>query len=113
MNLDVEICLDYIEKAISCRKQMFKLAENKKAPTGFMITMILEKWFDLEAKRYRFAKVSKESVGKMEYFKGECEKLAKITHQMAKTIYGNDSKFTRDCKERYENFENWFKNVVV
>ena len=69
-----------------------------------------------EVNRYRFAKTlvstlgKKEFVGKMEIFKGECQKLAKISLPIVKTIYGDDSNFSREWKDRYENFENWFKN---
>ena len=103
---------DFIEKAISCLKQMFNLAEQKKAPKHFIYTMILSEWFYLEATRHVFAKnlVSVQGlnqyVGKMEYFKGECKKLTKIMVQLAKTITGNDSTMTRDCKEKSKQFEN-------
>ena len=113
---DSRKCLLFIEKAISCQKQMFNLAENKKAPKFFIFARILTKWFHLEANRYRFAKTlviakgKKEFVGKMEIFKGECQKLAKISLPIVKTIYGDDSNFSREWKDRYENFENWFKN---
>ena len=110
---------DYIEKAISCRKQMYNLAENKKAPKCFIIEMILIEWFNLEVKRYKFAKdlvhnmahVSKhvreikEFVNKMEYFKGECGKLAKVTLQMVKTVKGDDSNWAREWKEKCEEIQ--------
>ena len=54
-----------------------------------------------------------EFVGKVEHFKGECEKVAKITLQMVKILNGNDSELTREWKERSENFETWFKNNVT
>ena len=67
--------LDLFEKAISCIRQMYILAENKKAPKCFIMNFITKEWFDLEVNRYRFAKIlvsdagKKEFVGKMEYFK--------------------------------------------
>ena len=109
---DFEKCLDVIEKAISCHKQMLILAENKKAPKAFILIKILAPWFKLETIKYEVAKhLVSDDMGKMEYFKGECKKLAKIAFQMVKTIRGNDSKLTREWKERYENFENWSKNA--
>ena len=113
---DSRKCLIFMEKAISCQKQMFDLAENKKAPKCFIYNMILTKWFHLEANRYRFAKTlatskgKKEFVGKMGIFKVECEILAKISLQIAKLIFGDDSNFSREWEEKYKNFENWFKN---
>ena len=112
----VEKCLDFFEKVISYRKEMFDLAEKKKAPKQFIYNKVLAQWFDLEVKRYWFVKDlvfdmgKKELVGKMEYFKGECQKLAKITFQMIKTLHENDSIWAREWKEKSENFENWFQN---
>ena len=102
---------------------MINLAESKKAPKWFIFLEIILDWFQIEVNRYKFAKglvsdMSKQKFvdkmeyfkGKMESFKGECEKLAKITLQIVQTIKGNDSQLTREWKEKYENFENWFKN---
>ena len=102
-----EKSLDFFEKAVSCRKEMYNLAENKKAPKRFIYNKIIVEWFNLEVNRYW---IVKDFPKKRTLFKRECEELAKITFQMVKTLYGNDSKLTREWKEKSENFENWFKN---
>ena len=95
---------------------MHNLAETKKVPNFFILEEMLKKCFDLEVKRYAFAKTMvfdqgrKKFVGKMEYFKEECEKTAKITLEVVKIFKGNDSKMTREWEEKFQNFENWFIN---
>ena len=49
--------IDLIGIAISCYKQMIKLAENKKAPKWFIYKNIIIKWFELEYNcRYGYTK---------------------------------------------------------
>ena len=107
---------DFIEKAISCQKQMYNLAENKKASKTFILAEISFECFASAVYGYNVAKKlvfdmgRKEFVGKLEYFKEECEKLAKNTLQMVKTYRGNDSEVTRMWEKWSQNIENWFKN---
>ena len=112
VGLDFEKCLDVMEKAIFCYKQMHDLAEIKKAPKSFILAIILTKWFQAEILRLEMAKnLESDMAARKEYFGGECKKLAKIALQMVKIIKGNGSKLTREWKERYENFENWSENA--
>jgi len=92
---------EYIDKAISCHKEMYNLAENKKAPKIFIIYQILIKWNVLEDTRHRM-----ELFGKMEYFKGEREKLAKLILQMVKILSGEDSPSARKWKEKCDEIQN-------
>merc|ERR1712150_141226 len=103
---------------------MIKLAENKKAPKWFIYKNIIIKWFELEYNcRYGYTKEMiadydrygdydierKELVDKMEYFKGECEKLAKIITSILKIIEPDSAKIWQE-RVRSENFDSWFKN---
>ena len=45
----------------------------------------------------------------MEYFKGECEKLAKIIISILKIIEPDSAKIWQE-RVRSENFDSWFKN---
>ena len=109
---DFEKCLDFIEKAIHGQKLMLAVAENKKAPRSFILISIITKWFQVELLRYEMAKhLESDMAGRREIFGEECKKVAKIALEMVKIIKGNDSKLTREWKERYENFEDWSKNA--
>ena len=115
LNLDIKKSLDFMEKAISCQKQMYNLAENKKTTKGFITANIIPEWWYQEINRYGIAKQMvyergmQEFLVKMEYFKGECIKLAKIVYELELTSTGKDSKDTKKWKERYEDFDNWCK----
>ena len=107
---------EYIDKAISCHKEMYNLAENKKAPKIFIIYQILIKWYNLEIGNYIMDKLPSFhgsaphanfwQNGKMEYFKGEREKLAKLTLQMVKIVSGEDSPSAREWKEKCDKIQN-------
>ena len=43
----------------------------------------------------------------MKYFKGECQNFSKVGLQLTKVISESDSIFTKDWKERNDNFEQW------
>ena len=113
LNWDDGKSLDFMEKAISCQKQMYNLAIKKKATKGFITEIIIPEWWYLEINRYGIAQQYvyergiKEFVVKMEYFKGECLKLAKIVFEMELTVNGKNSKDAKKWKERYEDFDNW------
>ena len=113
---DAKKYLGFIEKAISCYKQMHDLAESKKVPKDFILNEMLKKCFDLEVKGYAFTKNlvfelgKKKFAGKMEYFKEECQKTAKITFEAVKIFKGQDSKLTREWEEKFHDFETWFLN---
>ena len=112
---------EYIDKAISCHKEMYNLAENKNAPKIFIIYEILIRWYDLEIDRYNSTMDRllsfhgstphangprrMELFGKMEYFKGEREKLAKLILQMVKIVSGEDSPSAREWKEKCDEIQ--------
>ena len=48
----------------------------------------------------------------MEYFKQECDKLSKAAHQMSKMCYGKEHDMFKEWKERNQDFENWYNNVL-
>ena len=111
--------LGFIEKAISSYKQLHSLAESKKVPKFFISDEMLKKCFDLEVKRYAFAKKmvfdqgKQKFASKMKYFKGECEKMAKITYQVVKIFLGNDSTLTSEWEGRFQSFDDWFKKQIL
>ena len=99
---------DQIEKALTCQKQMYNLAKNKRAPKSFILNLI-DRAFIYASCGYASAimlSYKKEFIGKMEV---ECEKLSKIGLQIAKMVGGQENSVTKEWKERNQDFQNWYK----
>ena len=103
--------LDKIDKVLACRKQMFNLAKNKKAPKQFIHTILKEAFGDgFNGHQLAFAY---RDYGKMEYFKRECGKLSKLAYQISKMFCGQEHTMTKMWKEINQNMENWARNFVL
>ena len=94
-----------IEKALACQKQMYNLAKKKKAPKSF-IHNILHTALEYAASGLSAAMVQKD-LGKLKYFKGECENLAKVGLQIAKMCLGPENTKIKEWKEVNQDFDNW------
>ena len=99
-------------KLISCFKQMYKLAKDKKAPRNFILYIVLQNAFQAAAEGFLTAKMCHD-FDKMEFFKKECEKLSMAGVQIAIISCGKDSSTTKCWKEKNENFENWLKKSEI
>ena len=94
------------EKMISCLKQMYKIAKDKRAPKLFIVEL-LNKGCMAGVQGYLSAKMIHD-FGKMEYFREEIQKLARVAEHIAILTLGRESPTAREWKERNKNFEKWF-----
>ena len=81
------------------------LAKKKKAPKSF-IHNILHTALEYAASGLSAAMVQKD-LGKLKYFKGECENLAKVGLQIAKMCLGPENTKIKEWKEVNQDFDNW------
>ena len=99
--------LENIKKEVTCHKQMYKLAKDKKAPRTFIVNEILDDGFNAAVQGYLLA----ESVNDrkiMEEFKKECEILALAGEQLSKVL----SKATiNEWIARKHHFKDWIQLV--
>ena len=86
---------------------MYNLARNKKAEKPFMI--------DLLVTSVNYALIGyigatlQDNYGKRDYFKEEFVKLSKVGYQISKLAFGEETLLTKDWKEGFEDFDNWFQ----
>ena len=103
-----------LEKTLARQKQMYNLAKKKKAPKSF-IHNILHTALEYAASGLSAAMVQKD-LGKLKYFKGECENLSKAGFKIAKMCFGpeNAQQYAKlkEWKEINQDFDNWVKKKI-
>lgn len=106
-NQDKVARLDNIKREVTCHKEMYKLAKEKKASRMFIVNDILDDGFNAAAQGYLTSE-SSYSIKKMESFRKDCEIFAIAGEQLSKVL----PNFTQvEWTRRKNDFDGWMKEV--
>ena len=101
--------LEKIKKEVSCYKEMYKLAKEKNASRGFILTTILKHGFTAATQGYLSSLDNVEGRVQNQEFKSDCEKFSTVGEQISTQLLGQEDPITIEWKKRRHDFEAWIR----
>ena len=95
------------EKILSCYNEMYNLAKYMDAPREFIFVAILNPGFWAGLYGYIYAEKF-HHLERMKYFKKHFGKISKVGEKVAETVIGYDDPYTKQWKEKNQNFDDWY-----
>ena len=95
-----------IKKVVSCYKEMYKLAKEKKVSRGFIFSAILNPGFTSATQGYLLS--LKARVPTQE-FKSDCETFSRVGEKISTDLFGQEKPISIEWKKRKCDFEAWIR----
>ena len=99
--------LEKIKKEVSCYKKMYKLAKEKNASRGFILTTILKHGFTAAAQGYLSSLNNVEGRVQNQEFRTDCEIFSIVGEKISIQLLGQEDPITIEWKKRRHDFEAW------